>query len=79
MSYGFHVPGSRGEFTLRAEFLYQWLVGHPPQPAASSGAPGGGGDDLRRAIAAGDEGAEGSGRPFGTRIGTLLVGYTVPF
>ena len=74
------MPGSRGEFTLRTEFMYQWSVGHPPEAAGTSGGGGGGGDhDLRSAIAAEDGGAEGSGRHFGTSIGTLLIGYTVPF
>jgi hypothetical protein len=78
-TYGFHVPGSRGEFTLRAEFMYQWLVGHPPEAAGTSGGGGGGDHDLRRAIAAEAEGTEGNGRQFGTSIGTLLIGYSVPF
>lgn len=77
-TYGFHVPGSRGEFTLRAELLYQWLVGHPPQPDEAASGGGGGDDNLRRAIAAGDNGTD-DGRHLGTSIGTLLIGYTVPF
>ena len=76
-TYGFRVPGHLGEFTLRAEFLYQWLVGRPASAAAAP--TGGGGDDLRRAIAAGDDGADGGGHHLGTSIGTLLIGYTVPF
>jgi hypothetical protein len=79
-TYGFRLPGSRGELTLRAEFLYQWLVGRPPVPSSTTTTGGGGGgDDLRRAIAAGDDGSDGGGRHLGTNIGTILIGYTVPF
>jgi hypothetical protein len=77
-TYGFHVPGSRGEFTLRAEYMYQWLVGRPPTPIAPSTGSGGG-ETVRPAIAATDDGSNGSGQHLGTNIGTLLIGYTVPF
>jgi hypothetical protein len=75
-TYGVRLPGSRGELTLRAEFLYQWLVGRPV--SATVATTGGGGDDLRRAITAGDD-SEGGGQHLGTSIGTLLIGWTVPF
>ena len=78
-TYGFHVPGSRGEFSLRAEYMYQWLVGRPPTPTAAIAGTGGGGDNLRRAINEGEDGSEGGGQHRGTNIGTLLIGYTVPF
>jgi hypothetical protein len=76
-TYGFHVPGNRAEFTVRAEFIYQWLVGRPPTPTATT--PTGGGGDLRRAINAADDGSDTSGRHLGTSIGSILIGYTVPF
>ena len=77
-TYGFHVPGHRGEFTLRAEYIYQWLVGRPPTPTAPSAGTGGG-DNVRRAVAAEDDGSNGGGQHLGTNIGTLLIGYSVPF
>jgi hypothetical protein len=77
-TYGFHVSGNRGEFTLRAEYMYQWLVGRPPTPIAPSTGSGGG-ETVRPAIAATDDGSNGSGQHLGTSIGTLLIGYTVPF
>jgi len=77
-TYGFHVPGHRGEFTLRAEYMYQWLVGRPPTAIAPSTGTGGG-DNVRRSIAAADDGSNGGGQHLGTNIGTLLIGYTVPF
>jgi hypothetical protein len=76
-TYGFRVPGSRGEFTLRAEYMYQWLVGRPPTPIApSAGTPVG---NIRDATTAADDGSNGGGQHLGTNIGTLLIGYTVPF
>jgi uncharacterized protein DUF3570 len=77
-TYGFRLPGSRGQFTVRAEFLYQWLVGRPPMADAAT-TTGGGDDDLRRALGEGEDGAEDGRRHAGTNIGTLLIGYTVPF
>jgi len=77
-TYGFRLPGSRGEFTLRAEYLYQWLVGRPPTATAPTTGSGGG-DNVRRAAAAADDGSEGGGQHLGTNIGTLLIGYSVPF
>ena len=77
-TYGFRVPGSRGEFTLRAEYMYQWLVGRPPTATVASAGTGGGGD-FRRAINEGDDGSQNGGQHLGTNIGTLLIGYTVPF
>ena len=77
-TYGFRLPGSRGEFTLRGEYLYQWLVGRPPTPTAPAAGTGGG-DNVRRAIAAEDDGSQGSGQHLGTNIATFLIGYTVPF
>jgi hypothetical protein len=79
-TYGFRMPGSRGQFTVRAEYIYQWLVGRPPTATApSTGSGGGGGDGVRPAIAAEDDGSQPGGGHLGTNIGALLVGYTVPF
>ena len=66
-TYGFRVPGHRGEFTLRGEYMYQWLVGRPPTAIASS-----------TNTPAGDD-SGGGGQHLGTNIGTILIGYTVPF
>jgi len=76
-TYGFHVPGSPGEFTVRGEYILQWLVGQPPAPQAANTTVGGNG--LRGAAQAAGDDQGGGGRPFGTNIGSLLIGYTVAF
>jgi hypothetical protein len=69
-TYGFHLPGHSGEFTVRAEYLYQWVAGRPilHGPASSGGEEG-----------EGEGGGGPTSTPIGTHIGTVLAGYSVQF
>lgn len=73
-TYGWRIPGHAGEFTLRAEYMYQWVTGRPSPPAPTNTLVG----DGARALAQ-DDGSQNSGQPAGTNIGTVLFGYSVPF
>jgi hypothetical protein len=65
-TYGFSVPGHSGEFTVRVEYLYQWVSGRPSIPVSSGGQDVGGSSGVTNPVS-------------GTSIGSVLAGYSVQF
>ncbi|HTM58133.1 MAG TPA: DUF3570 domain-containing protein [Candidatus Udaeobacter sp.] len=78
-TYGFKVPGSRGEWNVRVEYLRQW---GPAGSFAGTGTPGGddggGGERATRAAAVALPSSK-FGAFTSLDIGTIVVGYSIPF
>jgi hypothetical protein len=77
-SYGFRMPNSPGEWTVRAEYIRQWGRG-PAFPTASGGGEGGG----ERAAQPAASQAATDPQPIDTipplNIGSVVIGYTLHF
>jgi hypothetical protein len=72
-TYGFHLPGSPGEWSIRAEYIRQW--GRGP---GGSGGEGGGGEGDRAQAAAAAAPTLVQAIP-GLDIGSVVIGYSLRF
>ena len=79
-SYGFQMPNSPGEWTVRAEYIRQWGRG-PAFPSNSEGGGGGAGGERPAQPAAAQ--AATDPQPIDTipplNIGSVVIGYTLHF
>ena len=80
-TYGFKVPNAPGEWSIRVEYLRQWGPGGSFGPSAAGGGDDGGGGQRANSAtrAAAILPASKVGAFTSLDVGSIVLGYSIPF